>query len=57
VLLALAAAVTSTTEEPRRIVGDPLPSWVVIGAGLALLVLIVAAGLAVRRRSGASPER
>ena len=46
-------AQTTTTSAPR-IVGDPLPTGVVLGAGVALLVLIVVAGLAVRRRSGGS---
>ena len=45
----LAAAITTTTEAPR-IVGEPLPSWVVVAAGLALLLVILAAGLAARRR-------
>jgi hypothetical protein len=48
------AAVTSTTEEPRRMVGDPLPKWVVIGAGVLLLVAIVVAGLVAQRRSATS---
>ena len=37
----------------RRVVGDPLPKWVVIGAGLALLVVILLAGYLVRRRTQA----
>jgi hypothetical protein len=44
----------TTTTEVRRVVGDPLPKWVVIGAGLALLAVILLAGLFVRRRTGAS---
>jgi hypothetical protein len=44
----------TTTTEVRRIVGDPLPTGVVVGAGLALLVLILIAGLLVRRRSSRS---
>ena len=44
----------TTTTEVRRIVGDPLPKWVVIGAGIALLALILLAGVIVRRRSGAA---
>ena len=44
----------TTTTEVRRIVGDPLPKWVVIGAGLALLAVILLAGVLVRRRSRAS---
>ena len=42
---------TSTTAVPR-VVGDPLPEWVVIGSGLALLVVILAAGLWIRGRMG-----
>jgi hypothetical protein len=41
----------TTTTEVRRIVGDPLPKWVVLGAGAALLVVILLAGVLVRRRS------
>ena len=44
----LVAAQTTTTEV-KRIVGDPLPTWVVLAAGLALGVLIIAAGLVTRR--------
>jgi hypothetical protein len=54
VLHALLLAQETTTTEVRRIVGDPLPKWVVIGAGLALLVVILLAGYLVRRRSSAS---
>ena len=50
----LLLAQQTTTTEVRRIVGDPLPTWVVIGAGLALLVLILVAGVLVRRRSRAT---
>jgi hypothetical protein len=46
----LAVAETTTTMVPR-VVGEPLPSWVVVGAGLAVLALIVVAGLVARRRS------
>jgi len=46
-----ASDATSTTSVPR-IVGDPLPEWVVGVAGLALLVVIVLAGLWVRGRTG-----
>lgn len=49
-LVLLAVESTTTTSAPR-IVGDPLPSWVVVAAGLAMLAIIVAAGLLVRRRS------
>jgi hypothetical protein len=47
----LVLAQQTTTTEVRRIVGDPLSAWVVIGAGLALLAVILLAGLLVRRRS------
>ena len=43
----------TTTTEVRRIVGEPLPKWVVIGSGLALLVVILLAGFLVRRRAQA----
>lgn len=41
----------TTTTEVRRMVGEPLPLWLVVGAGLTLLVLIVVGGLVVRRRT------
>jgi hypothetical protein len=50
----LLLAQQTTTTEVRRIVGDPLPKWVVIGAGIALLALILLAGALVRRRSRAA---
>lgn len=49
--LVLLAVETTTTTSAPRIVGDPLPTWVVVGAGIAMLVLIVAAGLLARRRA------
>jgi hypothetical protein len=56
----LAQATTSTTAEPDvpRIVGDPLSWWAFIGAGVALFVVILAAGWFVRRRAsgGADPR-
>ena len=53
-MLLLLAAATTTTTEPPRIVGDPLPGWVVIAAGLALLAVILVAGFLTRRRISAS---
>ena len=50
-LTVLLLAQETTTTEVRRVVGDPLPKWVVIGAGLALLVVILVAGFVVRRRT------
>ena len=52
--LALVLAQETTTTEVRRVVGDPLPKWVVIGAGLALLAVILLAGALVRRRTRAA---
>ena len=49
--LALVLAQETTTTEVQRVVGDPLPKWVVIGAGVALLVAILLAGFVVRRRT------
>jgi hypothetical protein len=54
VVALLVLAQQTTTTEVRRIVGDPLPKWVVIGAGLALLAVILVAGFLVRRRSRAA---
>ncbi|HWH34966.1 MAG TPA: hypothetical protein VNT56_06540 [Acidimicrobiales bacterium] len=39
----------TTTTEVQRMVGDPLPSEVVVGAGVVLLVVILVAGLLARR--------
>ena len=44
----------TTTTEVRRIVGEALPSGVVVGAGVILLIAIVVAGLVVRRRASGS---
>lgn len=44
------AAATTTTEVVDRVVGEPLPSGVVVAASLALLVAILVAGLLVDRR-------
>lgn len=48
--LTAAADATSTTAVPR-IVGEPLPEWVVVASGVALLVVIVLAGLWVKART------
>lgn len=53
-VVALLVLAQTTTTEVRRIVGDPLPKWVVIGAGIALLAVILLAGFLVRRRSRAA---
>ena len=50
-LPALVAAQETTTTEVKRVVGDPLPPWVVWGAGIALLVVILVAGFVTRRYS------
>ncbi|MDP8954398.1 MAG: hypothetical protein M3N37_05680 [Actinomycetota bacterium] len=47
--VALVVAVETTTTEVQRVVGEPLPTWVVVGAGLAVLALIVIAGAVARR--------
>lgn len=49
----LAAATTTTTAEVPRIVGDPLPYWEWLGAGVLMLALILAAGWYVSRRTRA----
>jgi hypothetical protein len=53
-LWVLAAVTTTTTEEVPRIVGDPLPYWQWLGSGVVMLVLILAAGWFVSRRTRAS---
>ena len=53
---ALADATTTTSEAVPRIVGDPLPSWVVLAASAALLVAILVAGLVVARRMRAAGD-
>lgn len=40
---------TTSTTEVQRIVGDPLPGWTVLGAGFALLVVILVAGFVAQR--------
>jgi len=48
----LAAATTTTNpDDAPRIVGDPLPLWEWLGAGALLLVVILAAGWYVGRRT------
>ena len=49
----LLAQGTTTTEVVDRVVGEPLPSWVVLAASAALLVAILVAGLLVSRRQKA----
>jgi hypothetical protein len=49
-------AQTTTTEVVRRVVGDPLPPWVVVASGLALLVAILVLGWLVNRRRRASGD-
>lgn len=56
-MLALLAQTTTTLEEVPRVVGDPLPRWVVIGAGLALLVVVLVAGWFLRERARAQDAR
>ena len=41
----------TTTTEVRRVVGDPLPSWIPWTAGIVLLLVILLAGWWVRRRA------
>ena len=49
---------TSTTAVPR-VVGEPLDSWIVITASLAVLALVLVAGIIVSRRLRAAdrPEK
>jgi hypothetical protein len=53
----VADATTTTSEAVPRIVGEPLPSWVVLAASAALFVAIVLAGLVVSRRMRAAGDR
>lgn len=53
VLVVWQLAQTTTTEVVERVVGEPLPSWVVLAASAALLVAILVAGLLVSRRQRA----
>ena len=50
-LVALLVAQQTTTTEVKRVVGDPLPPWVVWSAGAAVLAVIVVAGLVTRRHT------
>ena len=49
-MLTLLAQTSTTIESTPRIVGDPLPSWVVVAAGLVVLAVIALAAMAVQRR-------
>jgi hypothetical protein len=49
VAVALIVGIETPTTEVQRVVGEPLPTWVVVGAGLAVLGLILIAGLIARR--------
>lgn len=53
VLVVWQLAQTTTSEVVERVVGEPLPSWVVLAASAALLVAILVAGLLVSRRQRA----
>ena len=46
--------VSTTTEVVDRVVGEPLPSWVVLTASAALLVAILVAGVLVTRHQKAT---
>lgn len=48
---------TTTTVAVPRIVGQPLPSWVVLAASAALLAAIVIGGLVVSRRNRVDGDR
>lgn len=56
VVVLTARATTSTSEAVPRIVGEPLPEWVVLAASAALLAAILLAGLLANRRLRASGE-
>lgn len=57
-LAAVLAQATTTSIEGSRVVGEPLPPWVVVLAGAALLVAILVAGAVLRSRThGQRPER
>ncbi|CAN5714620.1 hypothetical protein BH20ACT1_BH20ACT1_07350 [soil metagenome] len=49
VAVALIVGIETPTTEVQRVVGEPLPTWVVVGACLAVLGLILIAGLIARR--------
>ena len=53
-MLRLVAQTTSTTiEEAPRIVGDPLPLWIWLAAGIALLAVILLTGWWLTKRASA----
>ncbi|MBA2624679.1 MAG: hypothetical protein H0U89_03630 [Acidimicrobiia bacterium] len=45
------------TTEAERFSGEPLPGWVLIAAGLAVLVVVVLVGLLLRRAARSQVER
>lgn len=53
----LAQGATTTTTSVPRMVGEPLNSWIVVAAAVALLVVILVAGFLVRHRMRQSEQR
>lgn len=56
-LVALLGQATTTTEVVDRVVGEPLPSWVVLAASAALLAFILIGGVVVNRRMKGADRR
>lgn len=53
--ISLAQATTTTVVVPR-VVGEPLPSWVVLAASALLFALIILGGVLVNRRRRAEGD-
>ncbi|CAN5591047.1 hypothetical protein BH18ACT1_BH18ACT1_15390 [soil metagenome] len=54
---ALGIVLAVDTTEAERFSGEPLPGWVLIAAGLAVLVVVVLVGLLLRRAARSQVER
>lgn len=52
----LSAQATTTTEVVPRVVGEPLPSWVLLAASAAVLAFIILGGTFVNRRRRADGD-
>jgi len=52
----LTQVTTTTTEVVRRVVGEPLPSWVVLAASAAVFAFILVGGVFVNRRRRADGD-
>ena len=55
--IAVLAQESTTTTMVPRVVGDPLPTWVILAASGAVLAFIVIGGIVASRRRTSEGER